>query len=432
MRVAGPTSPPLRHARTSLARTVFALWATLWLATPARADGPVEALERGLLSTKPEVRVAALDRVAKAAVDLSPEQRRKEALLLRKFMVSEQDPALRVVAIAALSALKDDAAWVPVVQATLSDRDDAVRLAASNAVLVGGADCVAALGKLVREDQDETFRAEVVLLLGRRRREDAVAVLLVALADAHPRVRTAAAEALEAVSGEALGYDPAPWKAWWAAHRAPPAVPHPGETITGERVAPKPPPTPPPPRGLVPDLYGLSLSSKDLVFVVDVSGSVGDDGLRSAKLEILNAVEKLGSDVRFAAIFFDAEVRTWHPEMLLATPAAKSEFSRYVKGIGRGKRTDVMTALLTGLGVVKQRVEAKRAAKETFVEPVTMVVVSDGQENVRSTPGEVVGDRLDRLDLVNTVVHAVVVGGKDSALLAALARRGGGSYRVVP
>ena len=56
-------------------------------------DGPVEALERGLLSTKPDVRVGALDRVAKAAVDLTPEQRRKEALLLRKFMVAEQEPS---------------------------------------------------------------------------------------------------------------------------------------------------------------------------------------------------------------------------------------------------------------------------------------------------------------------------------------------------
>ena len=76
--------------------------------------------------------------------------------------------------------------------------------------------------------------------------------------------------------------------------------------------------------------------------------------------------------------------------------------------------------------------DGKREAKEAFAEPVTMVVVSDGQENLRTTPGDVVGDHLDRLDLAHAVVHAIVVGGKDSALMAALARRGGGSYRVVP
>ena len=61
-----------------------------------------------------------------------------------------------------------------------------------------------------------------------------------------------------------------------------------------------------------------------------------------------------------------------------------------------------------------------------------MVVVSDGQENVRSTPGDAVGDKLERLDLSHAVVHALVLGGKDNALMAALARRAGGVYRVVP
>lgn len=398
----------------------------------ALADGPVEALERALASGKPEVRSAALVRAAKAAGDLTLEQRRKEALLLRKSIAVEPDSALRVATIAALAAMKDDVAWVPVVQATLSDRDDAVRLAATRAVLVGGADCLAALARLVREDQDETFRAEVVLLLGRRRREDAVPVLLEALADSHPRVVAAAAEALEAISGQALGYGVAPWKAWWAGVRATSPAPRPGETVTAEPVAPQPPPPPPAPRGLVPSLYGLPLPSKDLVFVVDVSGSIGDEGVRSAKLEILRAVELLGSDVSIAALFFDGEVRSWHPEMVRATPTVKAELARYVKGLGKGKRTDVMTALGHGLAIVKRRVEEKQAAKETFVEPVTMVVVSDGQENVRATPGEVIGDRLDRLDLAHTVVHAIAIGGKDSPLLAALARRGGGSYRVAP
>ncbi len=414
------------------ARVALATLFGFGVPSTAHADGPVEALGRALASKSPDVRVEALAIVAKSAASLTPEQRRKEALLLRKALPQEQEVSVRLATITALAALRDDAAWVPVVQASLADRDDGVRLAATNAVLLGGADCVEALGKLLREDQDETFRAEVALLLGRRRRVDAVPVLLDALGDAHPRVRAAAAEALEAVSGEALGYEAAPWKAWWAARRAPAPVPRAGESVTAEPKAPTPPPPPPPPKGLVPDVYGLFLRSKDVVFVVDVSGSVGDAGVQSAKTEILKAVERFASDVRFAAVFFDAEIRLWHPEMVVASPANKGEFSRYVRGFGRGKRTDVMTALNAGLGVAKRRVDAKREAKEAFVEPVTMVVVSDGQENLRTTPGAVVGDHLDRLDLAHAVVHAVVVGGKDNALMAALARRGGGSYRVVP
>ena len=90
-----------------------------------------------------------------------------------------------------------------------------------------------------------------------------------------------------------------------------------------------------------------------------------------------------------------------------------------------------MTPLNAGLAIVRRRVEARAAANAPAPEPVTMVVVSDGQENVRGTPGDKVGEQLDRLDLAHAVVHALVLGGKDSPLMAALARRAGGTYRVV-
>jgi hypothetical protein len=61
-----------------------------------------------------------------------------------------------------------------------------------------------------------------------------------------------------------------------------------------------------------------------------------------------------------------------------------------------------------------------------------MFVVSDGQENVRVTPGSVVGESLDRLDLTHATVHAIVVGGRDNALMSALARRAGGRYVLLP
>jgi len=146
----------------------------------------------------------------------------------------------------------------------------------------------------------------------------------------------------------------------------------------------------------------------------------------------VRAVERLASDVRIAALFFDETVRTWHPEMVPATPANKGDLAKFVRGIGRGKRTDLMTPLNAGLAILRRRLESKRAAGESSAEPVMMVVVSDGQANVRATPGDVVGDKLDRLDLAHAVVHALVIGGKDSALMAALARRAGGTYRVVP
>lgn len=415
--------------RAALAGVVVALGA----ATAAGAEVPSEALRRGLREEAPEARIAAVEQVGRVIGPAPKEERRKTALLLRKALETDGAPLVRVACVRALARCADEVAWVPVLAAALDARDEGVRAAAVDAVLLAPGDVVAPATRLLREDEDPTFRAETALLLGRRRKPDAVPALLAALRDPHPRVATAAAEALEAVSGEAHGWDPVAWEAWWVRARATPAVPSTGETVTRESAPPTTPPPPPPPaRGLVPDLFGLSLRGDDYVFVVDVSGSIGAEGLESAKSTLVKAVERLPSHVRFAALFFDETVKSFHPETTRATPAAKAELARFVRGIPRGKRTDVMTPLNAGLAILRRRVEARAKEGVASTEPVTMVVLSDGQENQRATPGEVVGEKLDRLDLAQAVVHAIVLGGRDNALMAALARRGRGAYRVVP
>jgi hypothetical protein len=424
---------PARVGVAALLGAVLALGAGSASGPAAAAPpaDPVEALKRGLRDDRPEERAKAARTAAKSAPVLDEDERRRAALALRKAFESDPAPAARVEEVRALAAMRDEAGWVPVIVAALSDRDPDVRTAAEREVLLGRGDVLAVAQKLWKEDQDPTFRADVLLLLGRRRKRDAVPLLLEGLADAHPRAGAAAAEALEAVTGEAFGYEAGPWRAWWEKQGTNPAPARPGDTVTGTPVVTLPE-SPPPPRGLVPSLFEVPLVAKDLVFVVDVSGSLGPAGFESAKGEVVRAVERLGSDVRFACLFFDDKVRLWHAEMVRATPGAKADLARFVRGIPRGKRTDVMAPIHAGLGIVRRRIAEKQAAKEAFVEPVTMFVVSDGVENVRTTPGSVVGESLDRLDLSHAVVHAIVVGGNDNALMAALARRAGGRYVRLP
>ena len=397
------------------------------------ADDPVDALRRALKQQSPEARAEAAKTAQRSMRGLPEEARRRAALALRDAWKGEADPAARAEIVRALAALDEPTAWVATLVATLSDRDEAVRAAGRDAVLVAGAGCVTAATTLLAEDDDPTFRASLCLLLGRRRRPDAVAPLLAALSDPHPRVSTAAAEGLEAVTGQALGYEPAAWKAWVEASRAapPPADPR-APPVTREPEARKPEPPPPPPRGLVPDFHGIPITAKDVVFVIDVSGSIGATGFESAKGATVRAMERLGSDVHVAALFFDEVVHPWHPETVLATPENKADLAKFVRGIPRGKHTDVMTPLNAGLQIVRNRVEARRQAKETAIPRVQMFVVSDGLENARATPGEAVGEKLDRIDFSQAVVHAIVVGGRDNGLMAALARRGGGRYVVLP
>ena len=101
---------------------------------------------------------------------------------------------------------------------------------------------------------------------------------------------------------------------------------------------------------------------------------------------------------------------------------------KFLRGLKPGRRTDVYQPLNAGLKIVDHRVTAKRDAKEAFREPVTMITVSDGRDNVAAIPPRIIADKLDRLDPALSALHCVVLGTKDSPLLAAIARLGGGHY----
>jgi hypothetical protein len=418
----------------SMSRILAALALSALLPAAARADAgsdALEALRDALRADLPEDRCEGIDRFARRVVDLSPAQAQRAAVILRKSFEEEGGAGPRGAIVRALARIPLPAAWVPVILASFGDRDESVRREARRAVLSARSGFLAVVERLLTEDEDPTFRANLLLVLRDRRRADAVPLLLAALED-HPRVAAAAAEALEAITGETFGLDADAWKRWAQERPAPPPPASDGETVT---VAPdgevgEPPPFTP--RSLVPDFYGLPLREKDIVFVVDVSGSVGGSGVERAKRELEAAVERLGSDVRIAAVFFDEEVRLWKNEMVLASPANKADLARFMRSVRPGRRTDLMTPIHAGLQFVRRRVEEKQAAAEPFLEAVAMVLLSDGQETSARTPPGVVEEKLDRLDLTHSVVHAVVLGGEDSLTMRALAIRGGGRYLVVP
>lgn len=408
------------------------------LAGPAAADVGADvlaALQRGLRDDDPEARRRAVADVGRLKGHLDEAQLRRAALDIRKAFDGEADRETRRLMVRALARMGSATSWVPVILAALGDRDPEVRTAAHLEVLGGRQALLDVVARLLDEDEDPTFRARLLLLLGDRRRHDAVPLLIARLADPSPRVVAAAAEALEAITDQALGYDAALWARWRALwERAQEARVRSGahRTVADDEGVPTALPPPHVSRGLVPSFFGMRLGAKDLVFVVDVSGSVGPGGIERVRRELLDTVERLGSDVHFAVLFFSEEVHLFKPELVLATPQAKGELAYFLRGIAPGRKTDVFTPLNAGLQLVRKRVEAKLAAGDPFRMPVTLVVVSDGRNNVDRTPPGVVADKLDRLDLERTVVHAIVLGGEPHPLMRELARRGGGHLLHVP
>ena len=97
-----------------------------------------------------------------------------------------------------------------------------------------------------------------------------------------------------------------------------------------------------------------------------------------------------------------------------------------------GKRTEAFLPLLAGVEIVRKRVKAKEEAKDPFRTPVALIAVSDGWQTVQDKllpqRRQAMWDKIERLDPSHTVVHAIVLGKKDSRLMYELANRGGGHY----
>jgi HEAT repeat protein len=371
-------------------------------------------------------RRAAVNDVGRLSGHLDRDQSMKAAKTLRGALDREASSEIRRLMIRALARFKLTHAWLPVIWASQSDRDPAVKDQARQEVLSGGGDFFEVMRKILDEETSASFRAELLLMLRDRRRPDAAPTLIERLEDPSLIVRAAAAEALEAVSGEAHGLDRAAWQAWherWLAARPQDG----GPTVsTGGRVKEPPPHVT---RSLQPLLYGLRLTAKDIVFVIDISGSVGSGGVGRAKQQLAKAVSQLGSDVRMAALFFAEDTHMWRDgAMVPASPANKEDLVKFLRGLDPGRKTDLYTSLNAGLKIVEHRIEEKRSGGETFTEPVALVVVSDGRDNMANVPQRVIADKMERLDPTTSVLHCVLLGRKKSPLLEALARLGGGHY----
>ncbi|MDA1194726.1 MAG: VWA domain-containing protein [Planctomycetota bacterium] len=425
----------LRLLRPALVAVVFA--AVAW---PAHAGDPgqeaaleaVAAVKRALASGTPEERRVAVNDVGRLSAHLDRRQQLGAAKILRKALEKTEDDAeIRRLMVRALARMSHEHAWIPVILAAQEDRDAIVRAQARQELLSGGADELTAFERILDNETSAPFRGELLLILRDRRKADAAPLLIAHLRDKSPIVRSAAAEALEAISGEGHGYDATAWQAWyerWAAARPQET----GPSVTTGGVVEEPPPHIT--RSLRPDFYGLPLAAKDIVFVIDISGSVGSGGFGRAKRQITEAVALLGSDVHVAALFFSDKVHMWKGgAMVAASPANKEDLVLFLRGLEAGRSTDVYTPLNAGLTIVDKRVRAKQEAKEQFREAVAMITVSDGRDNMGALPPRVVADKLDRLDPALTVLHSIVLGEKESPLMRALAHRGGGHYlRAAP
>ena len=126
---------------------------------------------------------------------------------------------------------------------------------------------------------------------------------------------------------------------------------------------------------------------KDIVLVVDSSGSMGGDKISQARGALDHVLTGLRPEDRFEVVDFDSRVQSLFGELRLADPAAVEDARAFVRRLEAGGGTFIEGGLSEGLGVLRGRTE------DDVGRPAFVVFATDGQ----ATDGET--DRQALIDL---------------------------------
>lgn len=371
------------------------------------------------------------------------------------------DDDQRRAAIQALANMKDPATIEPLIVA-LGDKIPALRVIAAEALgTLKAAAAVPALLAQVESASDWSLQKVAVDALAQVRAKESVEPLLKLFETREGVLVEAIYKALMAITGEDYGWDPKFWRRWW--DRAGPAFVVPTaeelakkrERIEAAAAKYKRPGTK--------TYHSIETLSKRLVFVIDVSGSMGDkitipDGvpqeqidafgsrvkMEIAKNELIALLGALESDVEFNIITFSGSAKPWQDNLVGASmrtsaikyvsklqPVQASSGGRSnapATGGGNEMKTNTYAALLSAFGFADEGApDWKKRGKVD-----TIFFVTDGLP----TTGEIVDvpkliDTITELNRARGLtIHLVMFDPVAARRLEGLATRNGGKCVV--
>lgn len=124
---------------------------------------------------------------------------------------------------------------------------------------------------------------------------------------------------------------------------------------------------------------GLPVVPKNMVFVIDVSGSMYGRKMEQTKDALLKILDDMKGDDYLNFILFSGDVSTWKDNLVQATPENIQEAREFVRNIRDQGMTNINDGLLTGISMLN------RAREEHIVpERSTSIIImlTDGDANV--------------------------------------------------
>ncbi|XP_035633370.1 inter-alpha-trypsin inhibitor heavy chain H3-like [Oncorhynchus keta] len=124
---------------------------------------------------------------------------------------------------------------------------------------------------------------------------------------------------------------------------------------------------------------------KNVVFVIDRSGSMSGNKMHQTREAMLTILNDLHEDDYFGIVTFDHHISTWKGSLTKATTGNVSEAKGFVKGIQQSGYTDINGALMKAVDIMMKDKQAKKFTERS----VSMIILlTDGMPNsgVSSTP----------------------------------------------
>jgi hypothetical protein len=373
-------------------------------------------------------------------------------------------------AIKVLAATNDTAAADKILP-LCDDTEIAVRCDAIETLTAFASPLVVPKAIAALPDPDRRVRATAIKTLTKIRHKDAVEPLLARINAEDGVLVPEIAEALANLTGKEFGGEVAKWNAWWAEVKSTFVLPTPEAIayLRAKREATTGPAKIKYDKSGPVVYHGIETTSKSIMFVIDVSGSMEaeitekdrfSDGnypsfqrIDIVKTELMRVIDRLEPNVNFNIIAFATKVDPWKAKLVNANVLNKSAAKDWVKGllaIGGASKEDLAQAGLVGsanlemgktntygalMGAlnVKTGKEAPRTGGETRdykVDVDTIFFLSDGRPTVGdfTDPDDILREVKSANELRKVKLHTLAIGEFQKDFMKKLAEQNEGTF----
>jgi Ca-activated chloride channel family protein len=142
---------------------------------------------------------------------------------------------------------------------------------------------------------------------------------------------------------------------------------------------------------------------KDVIFVIDTSGSMRGEKLRQAKSALRYCVEELSEGDRFSIVRFATTVSSMEKSLVIATTETKTKAAGFIEKLSARGGTNINDALHTASGLLNNRAHDGNR-------PGMVMFLTDGEPTIGETDTKIIIEKLESANRENARVFVFGVG----------------------